>query len=181
MIPGKIELKVYASGAIGRIPEDVYIGLAVSLIVSSLFFFWRKGPREGFRYTMLLSLAEWVFLILGTCVLFRESGEDFRMNLIPLSSYFNYGENTYLMETSAINILNVVMFIPVGLLSGLGFREMTWKKVLLVGLIISISIELLQFIFKRGLCETDDLIHNVVGCVIGYAIYKLSTRLLKHV
>lgn len=118
MIPGKIELKVYASGAIGRIPEDVYIGLAVSLIVGSLFFFWRKGLREGFRYTMLLLLAEWGFLILGTCVLFRESGEDFRMNLVPLSSYFNYGENTYLMETSAINILNVVMFIPVGPLSG---------------------------------------------------------------
>ena len=177
-MPGKVELKVYASGAIEVIPEGVYIGLAVLLGMGSVFFFWLKGLREGFRCSMFLMLAEWVFLMLGTSVLFRESGDDFRLNLVPLSSYFDIAENSYLMETSAINILNAVMFIPVGLLSGLGFREMTWKKVLLAGLALSFSIELLQFILKRGLCETDDLIHNVLGCMVGFAIFRLSSRLI---
>lgn len=169
-MPGKVELKVYASGAIEVIPEGVYIGLAVLLGMGSVFFFWLKGLREVFRCSM--------FLMLGTSVLFRESGDDFRLNLVPLSSYFDIAENSYLMETSAINILNAVMFIPVGLLSGLGFREMTWKKVLLAGLALSFSIELLQFILKRGLCETDDLIHNVLGCMVGFAIFRLSSRLI---
>lgn len=186
-MPGEIELKVYASSAIGRIPEDVYIGLAVSLIVGSLFFFWWKGLREGFRCTMLLLLAEWVFLILGTSVLFRESGTNFRINLVPLSSYFDIAKSRYLLEAAAINILNVVMFIPVGLLSsfmvqGSRFKvtKRRWLWVLAFGTGLSVLVELLQFILKRGLCEVDDVIHNMIGCVIGFAIYQLSTRLVKH-
>lgn len=187
-MPGKIELCVYASGAIGRIPVCVYIALIVIFVIGSVFFFWRKGLREGFRCTILLLLAEWVFLILGTSVLFRESGADFRINLVPLSSYFDIAENSYLLETSAINILNVVMFIPVGLLSGFmvhGSRfkvtERRWLWVLAFGTGLSVLVELLQFILKRGLCETDDVIHNMIGCVIGFAIYQLSTRLVKDV
>ena len=41
----------------------------------------------------------------------------------------------------------------------------------LASLSLSIMIELLQFILKRGLCETDDVIHNVLGAAIGFGIY----------
>jgi len=26
---------------------------------------------------------------------------------------------------------------------------------------------------KRGFCEVDDVMHNSLGCLIGYGIYKL--------
>ncbi len=175
------ELKVYTSRAIGGIPEGVFIGLVVLLGVGSLFLFWRKGLREGSRYTKLLLLSEWIFLILGTCLIFRKSSAERHINLIPLSSYFDIGEHSYLMEAAAVNVLNVILFIPVGLLLGFGFREMTWKTVLLSGLSLSLLMELLQFIFKRGLCEIDDVIHNLLGCIVGFALYKLSIRVIKYV
>lgn len=178
---GGTELRVYGLGSIGKVLDAMYVWLAVLFLVGSGFFLWKKGWREGLRASSVLLLVEWVFLILCTAVIFRESGEISRINLIPLSSYFDIAENSYLMEKAVINVLNVIMFIPVGLLLGFGFKKITWKKVLLIGLGISFSIELIQFILKRGLCETDDLIHNLLGCIIGFAIYNLFTSLIKHV
>ena len=180
-MPGEIELKVYGLGSIGKVPDEVYLGLIMLFVVGSGFLLWKKGWREGLRASSVLLLVEWVFLILCTAVIFRESSESSRINLIPLSSYFDIAKNSYLMEAAAVNALNFILFIPVGLLLGFGFKKITWKKVLLIGLGISFSIEFLQFIFKRGLCEVDDLIHNLIGCVIGFLFYRLLIRLTKYV
>jgi len=127
----------------------------------------------------LILLVDWVFLVLGTSVIFRESGDDYRIRLLPLISYFEQGENSYFMEAAALNILNVALFFPVGLLLGCGYKNMTWRRAMGIGVVLSVSIEILQLIFKRGLCETDDVIHNVAGCMIGYGIYKLTNLLIR--
>lgn len=33
------------------------------------------------------------------------------------------------------------------------------------------GIEVLQLISQKGLCEFDDVIHNVIGAVIGISLY----------
>ncbi len=63
---------------------------------------------------------------------------------------------------------NILMFIPVGMLAGLLSKTYAWWRVLFFGMAMSLSIELLQFHLKRGLCETDDVIHNSLGCLLGY-------------
>lgn len=145
-----IELRVYGLGAISIIPLTVYLILIVFFVVTSGLLLRRWGQRDGMRYSMRLLLVEWVFLMLCTAVIFRESSEYGGIIIIPLSSYFDIAENSYLMEKAALNILNVAMFVPVGMLLGLGFKGITWKKMLLASLSLSIMIELLQFILKRG-------------------------------
>ena len=115
-----------------------------------------------------------VFLILCATVIFRETGAERGYNLILFWSYFDYGRHSYFLEMFGENILNVLLFVPVGFLAGCGFPGMTLKKVLLLGAGLSIFIELLQLIFKKGFCETDDVIHNVVGCLIGYALWRVG-------
>lgn len=180
-MPGEVELKVYSLSSISNIPLSLVWGLVVVFIIGLGVLVWKKGWREGFRATSVLLLVEWLFLILCTAVLFREPHSERLCHFIPFWSYYHYPEDSYFIEVAMVNVLNVIMFIPIGLLSGFGFREMTWNKALLFGLGVSISIELLQFIFKRGLCETDDLIHNALGCLLGFTIYKLTLRLIKHV
>ena len=67
-------------------------------------------------------------------------------------------------------MLNVCMFLPVGLFLKFGFQNLTWKKEFMIGFVLSVIIELSQLVFKRGLCEVDDVIHNVLGCLIGIMI-----------
>ena len=173
------ELRVYGWGALGCIPFQVYVGLLFVFVVGLVVLLWRKGIKEGLRYSAMLLLAEWGIVILGITVVFRETCAERGINLIPLWSYFDYAENSYLKEMAAINILNIVLFIPVGFLLGCAFRQMTWRRALAVGAGMSASIEVLQLIFKRGLCETDDVIHNVVGCMIGYGVVAVWRQIAK--
>ena len=166
------ELRVFSHGALEGIPAYVYIGLIVTFCIGSILLLWLKEWRKGIRYSALLLLAEWIFLVFCTCV-------ECRVNHIPLISYFDYGENSYLMEKAALNILNVALFIPVGLLSGYGFRNITWQRVLTIGALLSVFVEILQLILKCGLCEMDDLIHNVAGCMVGYGVYWILQNLHK--
>ena len=176
-----IELRIFTLVAIEGIPPLVYVGLLVTFIIGAALSISLKGFREGLRYSAIILLIEWFLLVFGTCVLFRESGAEYHINLIPLISYFDYGENSYFMEKAVLNLLNVALFIPIGFLLGCGFRNMTWKSALAIGTMLSVFIELLQLISRRGLCEVDDVIHNVVGCMIGYGVISFILKSFKHV
>jgi len=75
------------------------------------------------------------------------------------------------------NIMNVVVFVPVGFLLAIGIPRLKMWKALLTGVFLSALIEILQFANKRGFSELDDVMHNTFGCVVGYALYK-SAQLL---
>lgn len=45
------------------------------------------------------------------------------------------------------------------------------KNPLLVGFLVSCLIEILQLLFCKGYCETNDIIHNTIGCILGYGVY----------
>ena len=71
-------------------------------------------------------------------------------------------------------LLNILFFIPYGLL--FPWKD-NWKRVFVTALILSIFIELSQFIFNLGWCEVDDVISNTLGAMIGYGIWwKVSKR-----
>lgn len=168
-----IEIRVYATSVTGIIPLEIYWILIGLFLIGLLVLIWWKGYRLGLHYCSSLLLAEWIFLIFCATIIFRETDTERRYNLIPFWSYFDYGKQSYFMEMFGENILNSLLFVPIGFLAGCGLYRMTFKKVLFLGGGFSVFIELLQFVFKKGFCETDDVIHNVIGCIIGYFIYRL--------
>ena len=65
-------------------------------------------------------------------------------------------------------LLNCVMLAPVGmLLPAAAARRVRPAAALAVGVLLSGMIEVSQFVFRRGLFELDDIIHNSLGCMIG--------------
>ena len=167
-----VEIQFYATNVASGVPIEIYWGLLGLFVVGLLVLIWWKGFKLGLRYGTVLLLAEWVFLVLCAIVLFREPSAERGYNLMPFWSYWDYGEHSYFMEMFGENILNVLLFVPVGFLAGCGSQGMTLKRVLFLGGGLSVFIELLQFVFKKGFCETDDVIHNVLGCMIGYGLIK---------
>lgn len=165
-----IEIEVYARSAVSNIPSAVLWALLVVLIVGSSTLLWLKGWQKGKYSVARLMLVEWMLLVFGSAVIFRDTRTESAINLIPFWSYFQFADNSYLKEMVAVNMLNVVMFVPVGFLLKCGFNSIAWKQVLTVGLILSATIEILQFLLCKGLCEIDDLIHNVLGCMLGYGL-----------
>jgi glycopeptide antibiotics resistance protein len=80
-------------------------------------------------------------------------------------------------------ILNVLVFIPIGVLLGCASDKMKWWKALLFGASFSILIEVVQYVTRRGFAEFDDVFHNTLGCLIGFvlfAIFALVKKLVSH-
>ena len=168
-----IEIRTYAISVAGNIPFELYWSLLGLFAVGMLMLICRKELRRRWRYVVLLLLAEWIYLVLCAIVFFRETGAQRGYNLMPFWSYWDYGKDSYFLEMFGENILNVLLFMPIGFLASCGLQGLTWKKVLLLGGGLSVCIEVLQFIFKKGFCETDDVIHNVLGCLIGYGLWRV--------
>lgn len=153
------------------IPFYVYeIGGVVFFIGVGLCLL-RFGIKKGLRFSAGLLLIEYVGLIYCSTVLFRET-YTLQYNYMPLWSYLSFfrGEDDRLL---AENIMNVVVFIPIGLLAGISFRQLSWKRSFVIGFCLSVGIEILQFMMSRGFSEVDDVMHNTLGCLIGYGLFYL--------
>jgi len=118
-----------------------------------------------------LLLVEYVVLIYCSTVIFRTAAECRGHNFRPFWSYeaIENGRSELLAE----NIMNVVVCVPVGLLIGIGFSKWSWWKVIGAGCLLSMSIEAMQFFQKRGFAEVDDVMHNTMGCNLGYMMVRV--------
>ena len=162
----------YTINLIHAIPDDVYEGVASIFCIGFVVFIAWKGFKIGFRYSAVLLLVEYIFLLFCSTVIFRPTGETRQYDFHP---FWSYARPELLME----NIMNLVMFIPVGMLLCVAFKQMTWWKALLIGCSISVTIEALQFCFLKGFSELDDVMHNTVGCILGYMMVKGSRLMVK--
>ena len=78
------------------------------------------------------------------------------------------------------NIMNVVVFVPLGMLFRTALPLIKIGHVLGAVCLISVSIELLQILLNRGFGEIDDVFHNTIGCVIGFYLVKCIEYLYKN-
>ena len=164
-----------------NIPTTVFEGLLSVFFLGSVLILAFLGGRRGLKHIAMLLLIEYVFLLFCSTVLFRKTsaviwGYDFH----PFWSYAAIRQGLYSLISE--NIMNVVVFVPVGILLGIVIQTIKWWRVLLIGCGISICIEVLQFVTHRGFSEFDDVFHNSLGCLIGFWIYRLfvasSSRLI---
>lgn len=161
------EFRLYIISLYQDIPQEVCEGLlSIACLGVAVFFAW-KGVKTGLRCSAALLLIEYIFLLFCSTVIFRTTGDTRQYDFHP---FWSYDRPELLIE----NIMNVMVFIPVGLLLGIAFKQMTWWKVLLIGCSISITIEALQFCFLKGFSEVDDVMHNTVGCLLGWFMVKGS-------
>lgn len=117
------------------------------------------------RMTPRPLLAAYVVFILFETVIGRKNGVG-RVELMP---FWSYSHPELRMEI----LLNYVLFIPLGLLLYLCYGKKWGIKVVFIGFLISASIEIAQLVFRIGLFEFDDMIGNVVGCLVGTVVGKL--------
>ena len=161
------------------VPTSISVGLLLVFCLGTVLLLVFLRCKKGFRWSARLLLFEYLLLILLLTVVFRAVKRAGSFNFVPFWSYPVIRAGNKLLLTQAI--MNVIAFIPIGLLLGLSFPKMKWWKALLVGGAFSITIETLQFIFQRGFTEFDDVFHNVLGCLIGYGVYAGVRSLVRRI
>lgn len=95
----------------------------------------------------------------------------FRINLVPFVHLLDYPTKGEIL----LNVIgNSTMFIPTGVLIPLIYKNLDgFKKTVLTGFLLSLTIEIIQLPFAVRCSDVDDLILNALGCIAGYGILSL--------
>ena len=153
-------------------------------------------PLERFRSVIRLLLPAYLLLNLYFTLLMREPGEDYPIILTPLRSYFavlgwdvqsfpvvgqllqgSWEEPIAFAFESLIGIVqNLILFMPFGFLLCGATDQPRTSRILLLGFLLSLSIELCQLLFRLGWFEIDDILHNVLGTYLGIRLYRRTVK-----
>lgn len=95
-------------------------------------------------------------------------------NFVPLQTLARYLANTDSPFWMGQLVGNLLLLLPVGLLGPIALPAMDgWLRVFLVGLGLSLAIEAAQLVIPNRMADVDDVLLNVAGVLIGYAILSL--------
>lgn len=139
-----------------------------------------KSKKTGnviFHNVLLFSVFGVYIFILLVFLFFKVSSLQ-AVNLIPFHSITDYLFNDGTLSLS--NVLgNIVLFIPLGIYLTLFNRN---KKIVINTLwiiLISVAVEILQYVMKVGVTDIDDVILNGLGGFLGIIIFKILSRIFK--
>ena len=106
-----------------------------------------------------------------------EEALPLRINLRPFVHLLDYDN----VRDTIWNVAgNSAMFIPTGVILPVLYRKPdTFWKVIAIGALISLCIEVLQLPFASRASDVDDLILNTLGVAIGYGIYVVIKRITR--
>lgn len=148
------------------LPAFWWLWLIIVAVVAGVVNVLVAGKKITIKEIVFRSLlAAYVVFILMETVIGRKPGIS-RAEFIPFWSYSHPELRTEI-------ILNYILFIPLGFLLNLCFGERKGIRVVLIGFLLSASIESIQLIFRIGLFEFDDMIGNTIGCLIGDVVGKM--------
>lgn len=142
--------------------------LSLGLAGAGLWHHWGEVRRTYFLGTVLFT----AFLLLITLV-FRTEQADSSILMEPFHSIVYAVEHH--RSVSVIHMAeNAALFVPFGFLAAGILPGMTDRLPGAVpyGVMLSMAIETLQLVFRRGQCDIDDIIANAIGTLLGVILYS---------
>lgn len=126
----------------------------------------KKFLNIGYWIVLLFYL----YLLIDTVFFARDARRS--INLTPFDMIAEQG--------FTLNVWgNILMFIPLGIYFSNSMKKFHFWKVLGAVVGTSLGIEVLQYIFKRGASDIDDLLLNTAGGLIGILIYLVLKVIFK--
>ena len=173
---------------INRILHAIYVSNISTILITIpiMLLVWSVIGAAFYKYMRIIGAVMAVIAfgaILYITVLTRsESGAG--VDFIPLSSF----ERAKIQpEMYRSMLMNVFLFVPLGLSLPFVFGGGTGKRILLtilIGLLLSVTVEAIQYFAHLGMAETDDMICNTLGTAIGSCAYLLTLlwrKIIKHI
>lgn len=141
---------------------------SILIVVAGMSYFFSDGKNMTYMRASPIyrvGIVASISLILWSTLLIRTPGTEHQANFIPLWSW----HKGFLQGNEEIRLqiyFNILLFLPFGFFSQLS-KARPLGRTILRGFLLSLFIEMCQYIFRLGLFEWDDMIHNTLGCVLG--------------
>ena len=154
--------------------------------------------KKAFKIIISISFIFYLFALI--VILFLQSrGFDWRSSL-PLLEYIKTSSNIvpfktiFTYVTAIFNgrmnidipiknlVINLLLFLPMGIYLPLFIKKINKTSLFSIyAIALLFIVEVVQLLTKRGSFDIDDFILNMVGALIGFAVWKMKVvqRLLK--
>ena len=161
----------------------VVVAIIAIFLVAQIGVIKQWSVSNVVRWEMVALFAVYIITLLVITIVAREAREEQPVYMIPFGDLYFIIKNRYPWYVDNIillNALNAALFIPYGFLA----REVMRGKMLiplLSSIAVSLVIEILQLITKKGVFDINDIMYNTIGALIGcglYALYKIILRRL---
>ena len=148
----------------------------ILIVIPVLLLVWSVIGAAFYKWMRIIGAVLAVIAVVGILYItvFSRGEKDIGADFIPFSSF----ERAKIQpEMYRSMLMNVFLFVPLGLSLPYVFGGGTAKRILLTiltGLLLSVTIEAVQYFASLGMAETDDAICNTLGAAIGSCAYLLS-------
>lgn len=113
------------------------------------------------------------YVIMSLAILFRASHLTRNVNLIPFRTINSFlSRNIFHFFVFSNLFGNILLFVPLGIYNMIFIQEKSKKKAILWVFLTSLTVEIVQYTFKKGVGDIDDIILNVLGGYIGAVLYQ---------
>lgn len=161
-------------------PLDRLAGFSIAIIFewTILMCFLKRDFKLFKSLNKFCTVAAFVAILCAT-ILNRNSGTSSKVVLLPLSSL---SQERFSADLCKECIMNVLLFLPLGIFMPYAMPQSRKNKVILTimfGMSVSICVEMIQGILGIGWFETDDIINNTLGVVVGSRSYAAFEKIPK--
>lgn len=156
----------------------VLLSLVVLSILCSVYKFLYQSKKQN-NFIVGIAFVLCVVIALYPSVLIRAGGEIRELVLEPFRSLKLYFDTGY-EEWIRVIVMNIAMFYPLGCVYACFNKNKKTKPWMffVFAFLFSFFIETVQYAFSLGVSETDDVINNTLGALLGYLITYLFYKLL---
>ena len=149
----------------------IAIGIIIAILLRVTYLLVNK--EKLILHEELLKLC---FIIYILCLFYVVTFQDVSWsshNYIPFKEILRYDFGSSLFYKNIFG--NMLLFLPYGIFIAKYVKLKSPIITMLIAFITSLSIEVIQFLIGR-VFDVDDIILNVIGCVIGFSIYNIFKK-----
>ena len=155
------------------IPVLISMIMAGVVMVLVLEYLTVPSKRRVYGIALCVYLAAYITVTF----LVRVPTAEARIRLIPfwtVRAAFSWANGKLTLRSLRFFreiVLNMVLFFPLGMLLSGWCRHRI--HVLILGIALSVATELIQYVLHLGLMETDDVLNNTLGLIMGMMAYQV--------
>ena len=149
-----------------------------------------KLAQNGYLLIIRFLFAAYMLFCLYMTLLSRTANDFHPITLVPLSTFMRifglpveswgdlFGLASGTLEGGKPNlqgvggmIQNIVLFVPFGFLMKGGWTRLRIGRIVALGFLCSLGIEMIQLLCRLGWFDVDDILFNTTGVYLGLRLY----------
>ncbi len=171
-----MDLNYYISDGVWIFMRCIGSGLIIYSIILAILWLIKKRKIFEIRPT----ISEFMFVTYTITILKITGiiGMKFYISDV-MSGMYNMNIIPFKDASPIMILLNFLLFLPYGFLLPCVFEDLrgSGKKVLFIGVITTLLIELLQ-LFGGRFAEIDDILANSLGTFVGFIVFYYSRKII---